>query len=49
MKKFIILSVIMSLFLTSCDEEFLDPTRASEEDVFSSRDGLIGAANGPGY
>lgn len=46
MKKFIIVSVFMSLFLTSCDEEFLDPTRASEEDVFSSRDGLIGAANG---
>lgn len=46
MKKFIILSAFMSLFLTSCDEEFLDPTRASEEDVFSSRNGLVGAANG---
>ncbi|RTY84760.1 RagB/SusD family nutrient uptake outer membrane protein [Flavobacterium sp. GSP27] len=46
MKKFIILSALMSLFLTSCDEEFLDPTRASEEDVFSSRDGLVGVANG---
>jgi hypothetical protein len=46
MKKFIILSALMSLFLSSCDEEFLDPTRASEEDVFSSRDGLVGVANG---
>ncbi|RTY87375.1 RagB/SusD family nutrient uptake outer membrane protein [Flavobacterium sp. RSP15] len=46
MKKFIILSALMSLFLTSCDEEFLDPTRASEVDVFSSRDGLVGVANG---
>jgi len=46
MKKFIILSALMSLFLASCDEEFLDPTRASEEDVFSSRDGLVGVANG---
>lgn len=36
----------MSLFLASCDQEFLDPTRASEEDVFSSRDGLVGVANG---
>ena len=34
------------MFFTSCDEEFLDPTRPSEEDVFSSRDGLVGVANG---
>ena len=46
MKKFIILSAILGMFFTSCDEEFLDPTRPSEEDVFSSRDGLVGVANG---
>ena len=46
MKKFIILSVLIGMFCSSCDEEFLDPTRPSEEDVFSSRDGLVGVANG---
>jgi starch-binding outer membrane protein, SusD/RagB family len=46
MKKFLIFTIVACLFLTSCDEEFLDPTRPSEEDVFSTRDGLIGVANG---
>lgn len=32
--------------LISCDAEFLDPTKPTEGDVFSSRSGLIGAANG---
>lgn len=31
---------------TSCNEEFVDPTQPSQEDILNSRDGLIGAANG---
>ncbi len=46
MKKFLITTIIACFFLTSCNEEFLDPTRPSQEDVFSSRDGLVGVANG---
>ena len=46
MKKLILLSIYSLLLLSSCDEEFLDPSRPSQEDVFSSRLGVIGAANG---
>ncbi|MFV8345725.1 carbohydrate-binding protein SusD [Flavobacterium sp. ZB4P13] len=46
MKKIILLFLFLGLSLTSCDDEFLDPTKPTEEDVFSSRSGLIGAANG---
>lgn len=46
MKKIYSLLVLATLFLTSCGEEFLDPTRPSQEDVFSTRDGLVGVANG---
>lgn len=31
---------------TSCNEEFVDPTQPSQEDILTNRDGLIGAANG---
>ncbi len=44
MKKLILILFIFSL--ASCNEEFLDPTKPSEEDIFSSRLGIIGAANG---
>lgn len=44
MKKLIILLLFLSFI--SCDKEFLDPTRPTDEKVFSSREGLIGAANG---
>jgi starch-binding outer membrane protein, SusD/RagB family len=46
MKKIFLITALASLFLTACNEEFLDPTRPSEEDVFSNRAGLIGVANG---
>jgi starch-binding outer membrane protein, SusD/RagB family len=46
MKKILLLLILTSLSFTSCDEEFLDPTKPSQEDIFSSRLGLIGAANG---
>ena len=46
MKKIIVLFLFLGLSLISCDAEFLDPTKPTEGDVFSSRSGLIGAANG---
>jgi hypothetical protein len=45
MKKIILLFIIGFCF-TSCDKEYLDPTKPSEEDVFTTRAGLIGATNG---
>jgi len=46
MKKIIISILVASFLFTSCSEEFLDPTKPSEEGVLTSREGLIGAANG---
>ena len=46
MKKIILFFLLLGLSLTSCDDEFLDPTKPTEVNVFSSRSGLIGAANG---
>ncbi|MBC5842592.1 RagB/SusD family nutrient uptake outer membrane protein [Flavobacterium sp. F-380] len=46
MKKIFISMLTMSLFFTSCNDEFLDPTLPSQEAVLSTRGGLIGAANG---
>lgn len=46
MKKIILLFLFLGLFITSCDDEFTDPTKPTEVNVFSSRSGLIGAANG---
>lgn len=46
MKKIIILLIFLGLSLNSCDSEFSDPTKPTEVNVFSSRSGLIGAANG---
>lgn len=46
MKKIILLFLFLGLFITSCDDEFSDPTKPTEVNVFSSRSGLIGAANG---
>ncbi|MEZ7499575.1 RagB/SusD family nutrient uptake outer membrane protein [Flavobacterium sp. Arc3] len=46
MKKIFIIILIVSVSFTSCNEEFLDPTKPSQEQILNSRDGLIGAANG---
>ena len=46
MKKIFLSLIVASILLASCNEEFIDPTRPSKEKVFSSRVGLIGAANG---
>lgn len=46
MKKIYIIILIVSISFTSCNEEFLDPTKPSQEQILNSRDGLIGAANG---
>jgi starch-binding outer membrane protein, SusD/RagB family len=46
MKKIFISILVASLMFTSCNEEFVDPTQPSQEDILNSRDGLIGAANG---
>ncbi len=45
MKK-IFLIIIASVFILSCNEEFIDPTRPSETNVYSNREGLIGVSNG---
>jgi starch-binding outer membrane protein, SusD/RagB family len=44
MKKYIIFLLIFAL--TACDKDFLDPTRPTDGTVFTTRDGIIGAANG---
>lgn len=36
----------MGLSFSSCNDEFIDPTKPSGDQVYSSRAGLIGAANG---
>ncbi len=46
MKKTIIIFLLLCLSLTSCDGEYLDPTKPTETVVFSNRSGLIGATNG---
>lgn len=46
MKKIFISILIVSASFTSCNEEFLDPTKPSQEQILNSRDGLIGATNG---
>ncbi|SEA33112.1 Starch-binding associating with outer membrane [Flavobacterium gillisiae] len=46
MKKIFISILIVSVSFTSCNEEFIDPTKPSQEQILNSRDGLIGAANG---
>lgn len=46
MKKIFILIVAFPLLLTSCNEDYLDPTKPSQELVFKTRGGVIGAANG---
>lgn len=46
MKKIFILILIVSVSFTSCNEEFLDPTKPSEDQILNTRDGLIGATNG---
>jgi hypothetical protein len=46
MKKIILLFILLGLSFASCDSEYLDPTKPSEEDVFTTRAGLIGASNG---
>ncbi len=46
MKKIILLFLLIGYCFTSCDKEYLDPTKPSQKDVFTTREGLIGAANG---
>jgi hypothetical protein len=46
MKKIFIIILIVSVSFTSCNEEFLDATKPSQEQILNSRDGLIGATNG---
>lgn len=46
MKKIILSIVVAGTFLVSCNEEFLDPTKPSQEEVVGTRSGLIGATNG---
>jgi starch-binding outer membrane protein, SusD/RagB family len=46
MKKITILLVFLGLCFASCDNEYIDPTKPSQDNVFSNRAGLIGVANG---
>ncbi|MCV9928833.1 RagB/SusD family nutrient uptake outer membrane protein [Flavobacterium sp. LS1R49] len=46
MKKIFIPIVAFAFLLTGCNEDYLDPTKPSQELVFGNRDGIIGAANG---
>ncbi|WP_316633031.1 RagB/SusD family nutrient uptake outer membrane protein [uncultured Flavobacterium sp.] len=46
MKKIFIPIVALTLLFTSCNEDYLDPTKPSQELVFGTREGIIGAANG---
>lgn len=46
MKKILLSIVVAGTFLVSCNEEYLDPTKPSQEEVVGTRSGLIGAANG---
>lgn len=46
MKKIILSIVVAGTLFTSCNDEFLDPTKPSQEEVVGTRSGLIGAANG---
>ena len=46
MKKIFIPIVAFASLLVSCNEDFVDPTKPSQELVFGSREGIIGAANG---
>ncbi|OAZ03870.1 RagB/SusD family nutrient uptake outer membrane protein [Flavobacterium succinicans] len=46
MKKILLSIVVAGAFLVSCNDEFLDPTKPSQEEVLSTRSGLIGATNG---
>ncbi|MBF7091601.1 RagB/SusD family nutrient uptake outer membrane protein [Flavobacterium sp. ALJ2] len=46
MKKIFIPIITLALLVTSCNEDYLDPTKPSQELVFKTRGGVIGAANG---
>ena len=46
MKKILLSIVVAGAFLVSCNDEFLDPTKPFQEEVLSTRSGLIGATNG---
>ncbi|WP_428231806.1 RagB/SusD family nutrient uptake outer membrane protein [Flavobacterium sp.] len=46
MKKIFIPIIAFASLLISCNEDYLDPTKPSQELVFGSREGIIGAANG---
>ncbi|WP_166919591.1 RagB/SusD family nutrient uptake outer membrane protein [Flavobacterium poyangense] len=46
MKKIFIPILSLALLFTSCSEDYLDPTKPSQNMVLSTRDGIIGASNG---
>lgn len=46
MKKIFIPIVALTLLFASCNEDYVDPTKPSQELVFGTREGIIGAANG---
>ncbi|MWB95473.1 RagB/SusD family nutrient uptake outer membrane protein [Flavobacterium sp. GA093] len=46
MKKIFIPILSFALLFAGCSEDFLDPTKPSQELVVGTRDGIIGAANG---
>lgn len=46
MKKIFLPIVAFATLLISCNEDYLDPTKPSQDLVFGSREGIIGATNG---
>lgn len=46
MKKILLLLPVLSLLLGSCDNEYLNPSTVSEEQVVTNSDGLITVCNG---
>ncbi|MBP4137478.1 RagB/SusD family nutrient uptake outer membrane protein [Flavobacterium geliluteum] len=46
MKKIFIPILSLTLLFAGCSEDYLDPTKPSQELVIGTRDGIIGAANG---
>lgn len=46
MKKFLLLAAGLGLALSSCNKDYLNPSTASQDQVFSSSDGLIITCNG---
>ena len=49
MKKIIYACFTMAFLFVSCDNEYLNPSTASEEQIINDVNGLIGLANGLQY